>query len=129
MVDVDDGSLLAARLAYEAANETGTRTRPSVADVLRAARDLYEQAPSHAPEPGWPQPGTVCAVTAIDRAVAISRAVGGANTVAAAVLDARARGSLMDAAGRDSLVAWNAENSTETVLAAFDKAIRDADGS
>jgi hypothetical protein len=84
----------------------------STVDVLRAARDLYAQAPSHAPHESAPAEGTYCVITA---------------TAAAA---ARLRWSAEPAnqrlrlfAGADGLVDWNAEHSTEEVLAAFDRAI------
>jgi hypothetical protein len=86
-----------------------------VAVVLRKARDLYAANPSHAPFPLLPPRGTYCAV------LAIYRAPGSINE------HLEAEQTLTDVAGGRDLIDWNAENSTETVLAAFDKAITEAD--
>lgn len=92
--------------------------KPSVADVLRAARELYAQAPSHADVCDDPEPGTHCVLSATD-AASMALGTGDAGCGADRVL--------RQAIGGRELVSWNAESSTETVLAAFDRAIREAD--
>jgi cytosine/adenosine deaminase-related metal-dependent hydrolase len=97
--------------------ETGTRAEPSVADVLRAARDLYEQAPSHALPWDDPEPGRNCVLSATD-AAASALGMGDAGCSADLVL--------RHVVGTE-LVQWNAYSSTETVLDAFNRAIREAE--
>lgn len=84
-------------------------TTLTVADVLRKARELYVQAPSHAAS--WPLHGTYCIVTA---------------TFIGADYDLDMAGladeALFAVVGQE-LMGWNASSSTETVLAAFDAAI------
>ena len=80
-------------------------------EVLRKARELYAANPSHAPAGARPEPGTVCVILAIDRS---SGPVGYSSEAEYAVLRA---------AGASGVVTWNAEHTTEEVLAAFDKAI------
>lgn len=84
----------------------------STVETLRDARDLYASAPSHATPLTNPKPGTVCVV------MALSCAGVGAYGKS---MDAIARAAGLDY--RNSVVRWNAENDTETVLAAFDTAI------
>jgi hypothetical protein len=92
----------------------------STVDVLRAARDLYAQAPSHVRYPETPEPGTNCVLTAIWSAV--ERLL--ANYYPRYPLSFSADEALRGAAGHPaSIVEWNAEHSTEEVLAAFDRAI------
>jgi hypothetical protein len=94
-----------------------------VADVLRKARELYATNPSHAPVDGLPLDGTHCVLTAIGHAIEPGT---GCHAALRMVCTA---GGISDryATSRALLVAeWNAENSTETVLAAFDKAITEA---
>jgi hypothetical protein len=79
----------------------------STVDVLRAARDLYEQAPSHVPCGTRPVRGTYCVSTAIQ-----------ASAGSALVISA-----FTSVIGTHRLATWNAEHSTEEVLAAFDRAI------
>ena len=84
----------------------------TVADVLREARELYAQAPSHAEAGGIPSKGTFCPIWALWE-------VAWSNNH---MLN-RADALLCRIAGTNDLATWNAENSTETVLAAFDRAI------
>lgn len=91
---------------------SGTATAP-VVEVLERAMELYAANPSHAPRPGMPADGEYCVVTAVFSAARENDAS------ALAVLDAldEVLGTRLD------LVDWNAENTTETVLAGFKKAI------
>lgn len=84
----------------------------STVEVLRQARELYARAPSHAGVDETPKRGTYCVVHAI---AAVARD-GEQMFLSEMALRFAAR-------PHGSLVAWNAENSTETVLAAFDRAI------
>lgn len=86
----------------------------TVVEVLRKARELYAASPSHVPSGDVPTPGTVCAVTAIDRA-----------SGPGFIYCFEAEYALLRACGPWALgvVTWNAEHTTEEVLAAFDKAI------
>lgn len=81
---------------------------PALADALRAARARYAAAPSHAAPQYSPAPGTVCLVSA------------GFGDAYLAALRAEA--------GQYSLAGYNAEHSTEQVLALFDRAIKTAEG-
>ena len=86
-------------------------------EVLHAARELYATNPSHVPYPETPAYGTYCAVTAISHS-AMRLWSGG--------LYDNAREALARATGNPpwvSIPRWNAEHSTEEVLAAFDEAI------
>lgn len=80
----------------------------STVEVLRKARELYAQAPSHGRGP-VPK-GTHCVISAV-----IGAARHGSAYIALA--------SMYTAAGTDYLSIWNAENDTATVLASFDAAI------
>jgi hypothetical protein len=82
-------------------------------DILRHARDLYAYAPSHAPFRDAPEPGTHCIVTALITA---------SNADVLSPAYRAARDPLYRVIG-ESLPDWNAEHSTEEVLAAFDRAI------
>lgn len=83
---------------------------------LRAARERYGSAPSHAPAGQAVESGTYCAITAFTRH-GYSHPV---HTLAAV-------GALYRAIGfESSLVEFNAEHTTEEVLAAFDRAIEAA---
>jgi hypothetical protein len=84
-------------------------------DVLSAARDLYASAPSHAV--GRPEPGTYCVLTATWYAAGAAGLPG---------YDKAADRALREAVGREGLVRWGAESSTEIVLAGFDAAIEQA---
>jgi hypothetical protein len=84
-------------------------------DILCRARELYAAAPSHAAPCEMPDPGTRCVI------FALRDAAGGSWTGAhQGVLAA-----LEKAMGNPILgpVPWNAEHTTEEVLAAFDRAI------
>jgi hypothetical protein len=87
-----------------------------VADVLRRARDLYAANPSHCDADRYPEYGTYCPLTAVWETAGFGMPRG---------MDAQR--FLLRAAGTRAIPDWNAENSTETVLAAFDKAITEAD--
>jgi hypothetical protein len=87
----------------------------TVLEVLERGRELYAAAPSHVPDPDIPRPGTHCVVTAI---FADGRRLHNpAEFAQAAMVKAVAGNSVC------SLVHWNAEHTTEEVLAAFDRAI------
>jgi hypothetical protein len=88
-----------------------------VAQVLRKARDLYAANPSHADLDFNPDPGTYCVYTAIERAAGSDNSIEYRD----------AADAICHIVGDFLLARWNAENSTETVLAAFDKAITEAD--
>lgn len=85
-------------------------------DVLRDARALYSENPSHAAKDEIPAKGTFCAVTALSTAAEQHSGFDGAY------------GALLRATGAEDgqLYAWNAEHTTEEVLAAFDRAIEAA---
>lgn len=93
----------------------------TVVEVLRRGRELYASAPSHVADPGIPERGTYCVLTANQRA-AIDLSAETAQFVWR-LADAEIR----RAAGTMRLVLWNAENSTETVLEAWDRAIAAAE--
>lgn len=82
-------------------------------EVLRAARNLYARAPSHASRDDSPAPGTVCVYMATEQ---------GAYSVGVEDGGVAADQALRRVVDRD-LMTWNAESSTETVLAGFDAAI------
>lgn len=83
----------------------------STVDVLRAARDLYAQAPSHAPKGEDLPAGRYCPLTAIGTA-------SGSYSLARP-----AENAFYEAVGWVGVVRWSATHSTEEVLAAFDRAI------
>jgi hypothetical protein len=85
-----------------------------VLDTLVRGRELYAAAPSHAPLDRLPAPGTLCAVMALEDAGA-RRAIHYI-PVADALLDAMGDTAV-------SIAHWNADHTTEEVLAAFDRAI------
>lgn len=87
-----------------------------VADVLRKACALYAANPSHVSCGDYPSPGTYCLSTAVQTAAA------GKDVGFWRPLDV-----MQNVIGTSRIATWNAENSTETVLAAFDKAITEAD--
>src|SRR4051812_42443448 len=85
----------------------------STVEILVRARALYAEAPSHARPAYHPEPGTRCVVFALGDA-------GGRMNVDYFP----AHDALADAMGGcRSVVEWNAEHTTEEVLAAFDRAI------
>lgn len=86
-------------------------------EVLRKAKGLYALAPSHAAAGDMPRPGTRCIVLALDEAVRADRSGESERAFNEAL-------ATFQAASEDSrLVEFNAEHSTEEVLAVFDKAI------
>ncbi len=89
---------------------------PTTLDILTQARALYASAPSHAARLDYPEPGTHCALTALWEASGST------------LPGSPAERFLSEAAGIHSraIVEWNATSSTETVLAAFDRAIEAA---
>ncbi len=82
-------------------------------ETLIKARALYASAPSHCRERGMPELGTYCPVTALYHAQGGLHIVGVSTGLSA----------LRDAMGNGYVTAYNAEHTTEEVLAAFDKAI------
>jgi hypothetical protein len=90
--------------------------------ALRNARALYASAPSHAPDPEWPKPGTYCFLSAIEKAslevYKVSPWKGGSNK-----LVELARRAVADLWGHGRLLDFNAEHSTDEVLVAFDRTI------
>lgn len=88
-----------------------------VANVLRKARDLYAANPSHALWAYDIEPGANCVVSA----------VWGVPGVSDRDILLEAERALYSTAQCRHLATWNAAVSTETVLAAFDKAITEAD--
>ena len=79
-------------------------------EKLIAARELYASSPSHAGTWTAPSEGSYCIITACDK-VGLS-------------LYGEAMNILRDSAGDgECLVNFNADHTTEEVLAAFDKAI------
>jgi hypothetical protein len=83
----------------------------STVDILCRARALYASAPSHVADPALPDVGTYCALLAL--------------TGSGASVDCPAANALRKAMdlGGGCIVDWNAEHTTEEVLAAFDRAI------
>lgn len=80
--------------------------------ILREARNRYAESPSHAPYRVSPKPGEYCVITACFCSPSIYGLV------------ARAAG-VVNRGDNEPLIRWNAENSTEDVLAAFDRAIEE----
>jgi hypothetical protein len=93
----------------------------TVVEVLRRGRELYASAPSHAADPGIPERGTYCPLTATLKAC--GDAFPSWDWMVAQEAMNAADVELRRAAGSWRLVSWNAENSTETVLEAWDRAI------
>lgn len=88
-------------------------------DVLREARALYAAAPSHAPAGDFPETGTRCVVMAIDKALTDDRTGRSAGNY----LDVEREFAKAFGGVPADVVPFNAEHSTEEVLAVFDKAI------
>jgi hypothetical protein len=78
-----------------------------VVEGLRKARALYASAPSHVGRYGCPEDNTYCIITALEEAGWIPGM----------------RLGLYAEIGAVSLIDYNAEHSTEEVLAVFDRAI------
>jgi hypothetical protein len=96
-----------------------------VAAVLRKARDLYAANPSHVAAEIPVAHGEHCPYTAIMESGVVDRdtRLSALDVLQAAVeIPPNRRSGLWGPTAK-----WNAENSTETVLAAFDKAITEAD--
>lgn len=90
-------------------------------DVLRRARNLYGRAPSHAAALDLPVEGTYCPITAISTAL-------GPNLGWRGYTDQLAQAAGLNSGEHPiSVVRWNAKASTEEVLAAFDRAIAQAE--
>lgn len=86
-------------------------------DVLRRAREFYAASPSHAASGDPVEDGCVCLIWALNDA-----ADEGDGDFCDAWISAHE--ALAAAAGFPaSMVVWNAEHSTEDVLAAWDRAI------
>lgn len=86
------------------------------AEVLRLARKLYAANPSHAPADVYPESGCECPITAL--------AMAQMDTHAPNEVWLAAHAALAIATGcEEGLPRWNAEHTTEEVLAAFDRAI------
>lgn len=97
----------------------------TVVEVLRRGRELYASAPSHVADPLVPKRGTYCVLTATqEAALRVFPAWAGEDWMHARTAADKA---LRTAAGSMRLVKWNAENSTETVLEAWDRAIAAAE--
>jgi hypothetical protein len=93
-----------------------------VAAVLRKARDLYAANPSHA-RPDIPVAHYEhCPYTAI-----MESCIGTTEMRLAALRLLSGVAGIRVADVSPPVASWNAKNSTETVLAAFDKAITEAD--
>lgn len=89
-----------------------------VAVVLRKARDLYAANPSHCDPWNFPAPGSFCPLSAVYKVMGVNYSHHVIEALRSAVGIQRKSVSIPE---------WNAKNSTETVLAAFDKAITEAD--
>lgn len=102
-------------------NINARKERMNVQEVLKQARAKYEHAPSHAPVDGTPAVGTVCVLSAVWRVT---------DPLPNKALERDALEFLSDAvfaAGGDSVVDYNANHTTEEVLATvFDRAIEKA---
>lgn len=112
-------------------------TTNPVKQILTEAREMYAAAPDHAPLGHAVEPGHVCPVIALERAWVLQalRAVKVVRNRAtfmtslarlAKTASVGAPSHLYNArhlANREAVIRWNAESSTEDVLAAFDKAI------
>lgn len=100
----------------------------TVVEVLRRGRELYASAPSHVADPDTPASGTCCVLTAVYKAAVDMSLPGTDNRLENYGAAIRAADDcLRKAAGSMRLVKWNAENSTETVLEAWDRAIAAAE--
>lgn len=84
-------------------------------EVLLKARALYGANPSHAPVGEIPRRDTHCPITAMAEA-----------TLSSPADYVPAEEALVRTIGTIEIPRWNAEHSTEEVLAAFDRAIEAA---
>jgi hypothetical protein len=91
----------------------------TTADLLRSARAKYAAKPSHAPADQYPDDGE-CPITALTH---VCMTWGNDFRFCR-----RAESALERTIGTHDIPAWNAEHSTEDVLAAFDRAIELAEG-
>jgi hypothetical protein len=97
-------------------------TGTTVVEVLRVARRLFAEAPSHVPYPEVPPEGTFCMLLATQQA-ALELSGESGNIWDGLMLGAD--NALRVAAGTPLLVDWNARHDTATVLACFDRAIEE----
>jgi hypothetical protein len=97
----------------------------SVHDLLTKARDLYAKSPSHVAFGRHPSPGSHCPVTAL-QTVSIGLEVKACLRLLAMAAGLSSEDSGVTGDARKAVIVWNAETSTEDVLAAFDRAIAEA---
>lgn len=94
----------------------------TAAELLTAARDLYASAPSHCAADDVPEAGTYCGITALS--AADKR---GVHWTTRHVFDAAwdaLKAASHEMTGYTTIVDLVAEQSTETVVAVFDRAIQ-----
>lgn len=99
--------------------------RAILIEQLREAKRIYAAAPSHVPFKAHPEPGTHCPITACYRAEGYGKYATIKALHAAAGLEVKQVGSY--GASYERLMTWNAEHTTEEVLALFDRAIQQAE--
>jgi hypothetical protein len=92
-----------------------------IAPFLQTARKAYAAAPSHAPVGEYPARGCVCVATALDLAWHTYPDAHDEGTRLLALV-----AGLPASDVRMELIRWNAEATTEEVLATFDHAIGEA---
>lgn len=91
--------------------------------ILREARALYAASPSHALPNRQPDLGTECVVSSFARAsLNAGKRPNGANFIQAYRLMA----AEAESRGYPSVIAFNADETTAEVLAAYDSAIQEA---
>lgn len=93
----------------------------TTAKVLTTARDLYSAAPDHCEGFNYPKSGCYCPITAIQEA---GRVLGWVDTWEYLTFFKDVNG--INYENGLSVVDFNYSNTTETVVAAFDKAIEAA---
>lgn len=93
----------------------------NTSNLLAAARDLYAANPSHAVPHTDPAPGTYCVITALCTAETRLDLIDTDCYLAAAEAFVAVAG--LDARRGDTLARYNADASTEEVLAVFDATI------
>lgn len=98
-----------------------------VKEILTLARALYAENPDHTPY--GEEPCGTCAVLALEGAWGDlyypdgDRHIGRENLTGAITILASCAGVVYEDGNRAYVIDWNATNSTETVIAAFDQAI------
>lgn len=101
-----------------------------VKEILTLARELYAENPDHTPY--GEDPCGTCAVLALEGAwgdlyypngARHARHIGRENLDGAITILASCAGVIYEDGNRAYVINWNATNSTETVIAAFDQAI------